>query len=129
MAHFAEIDNNNNVTKTIVVSNADIVDENGVENEQLGIDICNAVAGQGRWIQTSYNNNFRKMFAIPGMKYASDADVFYNPVGPYPSWALDSNYDWQPPTSKPDDGNFYFWDEDSLAWIPVPTEGTETEGE
>ena len=122
MAHFSEIDETNTVIRTIVISNADLVDEHGVEQEQIGIDLCNTVAGQGRWVQTSYNNNFRKMFATPGMKYSDEADVFYNPVPPYPSWSLDSNYDWQPPTTKPDDGNAYYWDEDSLTWVAVPTE-------
>ena len=122
MAHFCELDETNIVLRTIVISNDDIVDANGVEQENLGVAICNAVAGQGRWVQTSYNNNFRKMFATPGMKYADDADVFYNPVGPFPSWSLDSNYDWQPPIPKPDDGNIYLWDEDSLTWVAVPTE-------
>lgn len=122
MAHFCEIDQTHTVLRTIVISNADIVDENGVEQEQLGIDLCNTIAGQGVWVQTSYNNNFRKMFATPGMKYAPEAEVFYNPVGPYPSWVLDANYDWQAPTPKPDDGNAYYWDEDSLTWVAVPTE-------
>lgn len=124
MAHFAELDNNNNVIRTIVISNADILDENGIEREHLGVAICVTVAGSGTWKQTSYNNNFRKMFATPGMKYAADKDVFYNPTGPFPSWVLDNNYDWQPPTPYPDDGKLYRWDEPTLAWIEVvsPTE-------
>lgn len=122
MAHFCELDETGTILRTVVISNADILDENGVEQEQLGIDLCNTIAGQGIWVQTSYNNNFRKMFAIPGMKYAPEAEVFYNPVGPYPSWVLDANYDWQAPTPKPDDGNAYYWDEGSLAWVAVPAE-------
>lgn len=119
MAHFAELDNSNNVIRTIVISNADILDENGIEQEHLGVAICVTVAGSGTWKQTSYNNNFRKMFATPGMKYAADKDVFYNPTGPFPSWVLDSNYDWQPPTPYPNDGKLYRWDEPTLAWIEV----------
>jgi hypothetical protein len=119
MAHFCEIDETNAVLRTIVISNADIVDSNGIEQEQLGIELCNQIAGFGRWIQTSYNNNFRKMFATPGMKYAGDADVFYNPVGPYPSWVLDANYDWQPPTPKPNDGKEHWWDEENSTWVEV----------
>lgn len=112
MAHFAEIDNNNNVLRVVVISNADIIDANGVEQEQLGIDLCNQIVGQGHWVQTSYNNKFRKMFGQPGFKYSPDADVFYNPVGPFPSWTLDANYDWQPPTPMPEDSNEYWWYEE-----------------
>ena len=39
-------------------------------------------------------------------------------VQPFPSWTLDANNDWQPPTPKPE-GNFY-WDEESLSWVPIP---------
>ena len=129
MAHFAQLDADNKVTQVIVVSNADLLDENGVEQEHLGVAVCQAIVGAGNWKQTSYNGNFRKKYAAIGDVYQPDADVFYNPVSPFPSWSLDSNYDWQPPTPMPDDGKAYYWDEDSLAWTPVPTEGTETEGE
>lgn len=122
MAHFAELDANNIVTRVIVVSNADMIDTNGIEQEHLGVAVCEAVVGPGNWKQTSYNNNFRKKYAAIGDKFDVTADVFYNPVGPYPSWILDSNYDWQPPTPMPNDGNAYSWDEDSLAWVAVPTE-------
>lgn len=42
-------------------------------------------------------------------------------VQPYPSWSLDENYDWQAPTPKPE-GNYY-WDEESLSWLPIPDAG------
>lgn len=128
MAHFAELDTNNIVTRVIVVSNDDLLDENGVEQETLGVAVCRAICGPDTtWVQTSYNNNFRKQYAGIGMKYEADADLFYNPVSPFPSWTLDANYDWQPPTPMPDDANAYFWDEDSLAWVEVPAK--EIQGE
>jgi hypothetical protein len=36
---------------------------------------------------------------------------------PYPSWTLDSNDDWQPPTPKPDGD--YYWNEEELEWIEL----------
>lgn len=119
MANFAELDKNNTVKRVIVINNEDITDINGLEQEQLGIDLCNTHIGVGVWIQTSYNNNFRKMFGQPGFKYSYDADVFYNPNRPYPSWSLDENYDWQPPTPMPEDGKDYWWDERTLSWVQV----------
>ena len=126
MAHFAELDQDNIVTRVIVISNADIVDGDGVEQEALGVAVCRAICGaETNWVQTSYNSNFRKQYAGVGMKYEADADLFYNPVSPYPSWVLDENFDWQPPTPMPDDGKPYSWDEDSLSWVEivVPDEG------
>ena len=34
---------------------------------------------------------------------------------PYPSWTLDSNFDWQPPTPKPDSNSV--WNESTLSWV------------
>jgi len=129
MANFAELNDQNVVIRCVVISNDDILDENGIEQEQLGIDLCNLHIGQGNWTQTSYNNNFRRAFAQQGFVYEPSADVFYNPVGPFPSWVLDENYNWQPPTPMPDDveGSYWVWNEETLSWdsvaYPTPEEG------
>jgi hypothetical protein len=60
----------------------------------------------GIWKQTSYNNNFRKMYAGIGMIYDPVKDKFLSQQ-PHASWALDSNDDWQAPITYPtitDDG-------------------------
>lgn len=120
MAHFAEIDNNNIVLRVVVISNDDLKDNNGNEVEALGIAVCHNIFGADtRWVQTSYNSNFRKRFAGIGNIYNADKDAFYNPNPPYPSWTLDDNLDWQPPTPKPDDGKPYYWDEPTRAWIEI----------
>ena len=36
---------------------------------------------------------------------------------PYPSWTLDANRVWQPPTPIPADGGMYVWDEATLSWV------------
>lgn len=79
MAHFAELDNNNIVKQVIVVHNNELLDENGIESEQKGIQFCQDLFG-GTWIQTSYNNNFRGRFAGAGMTYDPVADEFKVPV-------------------------------------------------
>ena len=114
MAHFAELDENNIVLRVIVVSNEDTADEDGNEVEALGITFCENVLG-GTWIQTSYNNNIRKQYAGIGYTYDKANDVFIVPK-PYPSWTLDSSFDWQPPTAMPDDGELYTWNETTKAW-------------
>lgn len=109
MAHFAEIDNNNIVTRVLVVDNS--LEHRGAKflSNDLGLG--------GTWIQTSYNNNFRKQFAGVGYKYDADKDIFIAPQ-PYPSWSLDNNFDWQPPTPMPDKGRWY-WDESTLSWNKI----------
>ena len=117
MAHFAEI-SNDIVTRVLVVHNNELLVD-GVEVEQKGIDFLNNLLG-GTWVQTSYNNNFRKQYAGTGYTYDSVSDVFIVPQ-PYASWTLDSNHNWQAPTPKPE-GEFY-WDEESLSWLPIPDAG------
>jgi hypothetical protein len=109
VAHFAEIDSNNQVLRVLVVSNDD--EHRGQEflAEDLGLG--------GTWIQTSYNNNIRKQFAGVGYSYNETADVFIAPQ-PFESWTLDGNQDWQPPTPRPDTGS-WSWNEDTGQWVEI----------
>jgi hypothetical protein len=123
MAHFAQLDENNCVVQVVVISNDDLLDGNGVEQESIGATVCQNIFGAGtRWVQTSYTGKTRKKYAGVGDKFDPVADVFYSPNAPFPSWVLDANCDWRPPTPMPDDGKPYVWDEDSLTWVGVPTE-------
>jgi len=114
MAHFAQI-SNNVVTNVVVVHNNELLVD-GVEVESKGAEFCTNLFG-GTWVQTSYNNRIRKQYAGIGYTYDSTADVFVAPK-PYPSWTLDSNHDWQPPTPKPE--GLYSWDEAQLEWVMIP---------
>ena len=124
MAHYAFIDSNNRVVKVIV----------GVDETVTQLDNGVEVGGSSEaWEQfyqslewnlgltckrTSYNNNIRKQYAGIGYTYDADADVFITPQ-PFPSWTLDTNYDWQPPTPKPTDGKPYAWFEENQQWIEL----------
>lgn len=78
MAHFAKLNDENIVEQVIVVSNEVLLDDNGIESEQKGVDFCvNLLAG--RWVQTSYNNNFRGIYAGVGYTYDLDQDIFIEP--------------------------------------------------
>lgn len=78
MAHFAELDKNNIVQRVIVVHNNELLDNDNKESEQKGVDFCVAHYG-GVWIQTSYNDNFRGIYAGPGYSYDPIADIFVEP--------------------------------------------------
>lgn len=120
MAHFAQIDENNVVTQVIVVNNAELLDENGIESEQKGIDFCKNLLG-GNWIQTSYNAKFRKNFAGIGYVFDIDRDAFISPK-PFSSWSLnESTCKWQAPTPCPTNLDEYFWNEDSQSWDLIST--------
>ena len=122
MAHFAQLDENNAVTQVIVVANDELLLD-GVENETKGIMFCKSLFGEDtRWVQTSYNGNKRKNYAGIGYTYDPVNDWFFAPQ-PYPSWTLDSEAKWQPPTPYPTDGKFYTWNESTLTWDEVITDG------
>lgn len=78
MAHFAEVNETNIVLRVIVVNNEDILDQDGNENEAIGAKYCHDILG-GRWIQTSYNNNFRGIYAGIGFLYDPLEDKFIAP--------------------------------------------------
>ena len=125
MAHFAELDENNVVTKVIVVHNNELLDGE-TESEAKGVGFCSTLFCHTNWVQTSYNNNIRKRFAGIGSTYDSESDVFVAPQ-PYPSWSLDDNSDWQAPTPMPEDDNKYSWNEDTQSWDLVEPINDDTE--
>ena len=118
MAHFARLDENNIVTMVTVVSNDDMIDENGNEVEALGVAVCEAVVGAGPWVQTSYNGNLRKQYAGIGFTYDADPNVFIAPQ-PFASWVLNADYDWEPPVAKPSEGGPHEWNEETQTWDQV----------
>ena len=112
MAHYAFLDTNNVVTEVIV----------GIDETELieGLDPETWYGNfrKQKCVRTSYNNNIRKQYAGVGFTYDADADVFVAPQ-PYPSWTLDENHDWQPPTPMPTDGERYSWNEEELEWVAI----------
>jgi hypothetical protein len=50
-----------------------------------------------------------------GIGWTFDGTNFVAPQ-PYPSWTLDENFDWQPPTPKPDNILAWIWNETTLSW-------------
>lgn len=122
MAHFAEIDSNNVVTRVLVTNN-------NQPNE--GYDWIVETFG-GTWIKTSYNTwggkhlfgetPFRKNFASIGHTYDEQRDAFI-PPRPFDSWALnEETCQWEPPVVMPEDGKTYSWDEETISWVEVTEE-------
>lgn len=118
MAHFAEIDDNNIVTRVIV----------GVDEPLDGEQIYSETTGT-TWKKTSYNTKsgvhllggtpFRKNYAGIGYTYDAGRDAFIPPQ-PYPSWILDEQTcQWNSPVPYPDESNKYYWDEQTTSWVSI----------
>ena len=124
MAHFAELkamtdptgftsDSHQVVQRVVVVGNDCVPSDMHVDGETWCINFFKG----GIWKQTSYNNNFRKMYAGIGMIYDPVKDKFLAQQ-PHASWSLDSSDDWQAPITYPtvtEEGEvryFISWNED-----------------
>ena len=116
MAHFAKIGSDNIVLNVEVVNN-EVLMKDGKEDEATGIEFLqNLYNNTDTYVQTSYNNNFRKNYAGRGFTYDQTRDAFIEPK-PYPSWVLnEETCRWKAPVAYPDDGNPYNWDEDTTSW-------------
>ena len=118
MAHFAELDTDNMVLRVIVISNNELLDSDGVEQEELGKLFCNKLLG-GNWIQCSYNGSFRTRMAGKNYTYNAEKDAFIAPK-PYDSFIFDDDLlAWVSPIARPDDDNQYIWNEEQGNWEQV----------
>lgn len=130
MAHFAELDEDDNVLRVIVVNDVDvnarknalIVD--GVSpadaEEQAGQEYCEALFPGTIWVQTSYNRTFRTNFAAAGGKYLRDVNAFRSPK-PFPSWVETETHEWSPPVPYPSQQPVgrpaWTWNEADQDWV------------
>lgn len=126
MAHYAKV--NNGIVEQVIVAEADFFD-NFVDSSP------------GEWIQTSYNTRggvhyqpnsntpsddqtkaLRKNYAGVGYTYDSFKDAFIPPKL-FDSWTLNEDSClWEAPVAYPEDGNDYYWDEDTISWVIVEEE-------
>ena len=113
MAHFAQINKNNIVERVLVI-----------DQEQVN---TGAFGEPSSWIQTSYNTQggkhilgcipLRKNYAGIGFTYDQKRDAFIPPQ-PFSSWTLnEETCNWNSPIPYPEDGKFYNWDEEKVAWV------------
>jgi hypothetical protein len=126
MAHYAELDINNKVIRVLTACNQDIATHGGELSEEAAnyFGTYTPFSENGvKWVQTSYNNNFRKQYAGIGHTFDSTKNKFISPQ-PFASWSLDANDDWKAPIAYPTfttygDNIPYFinWDESNLRWI------------
>lgn len=132
MAHFAKIENG--VVQEILV----VPDEQENRGQEFLANDCGL---GGIWVQCSYNHNIRKKFPGIGNLFIEDnalypRGAFVHPA-PFPSWTLDDDLEWQPPTPMPEgswtdklpgilgpdhpdvEESPYRWDEESLSWVLI----------
>jgi len=121
ISHWAELDENNIVTRVLVGDNNDPAGDEGYQwlLDNLG----------GTWKKTSYNTvagqhtsggtPFRKNYAGIGYSYDESRDAFIPPK-PFASWTLnEETCTWNAPVAYPTDGEMYTWNEETTTWDAV----------
>ena len=79
--------------------------------------VVNVIVADADFVATQTDKTY-VLCTQGGVGYTYDGTRFIAPQ-PYPSWTLDNNYDWQPPTPKPDDGKRYAWFEPNKVWVEI----------
>jgi len=120
MANFALI--KENIVIAVIVIDNEVITNNGIEVEQLGIDFIDSLNIKSIYDydaikQTSYNSNFRNTYAGIGFTYDSVNDVFISPK-PYEDWIL-VNYKWEAPIPYPSDNKMYSWNNNKWNLINI----------
>ena len=144
MAHFAKINDDNEVLNVLVLDDANMLDSDNKEDESIGQQYLethnNWPANQ--WIQTSFNTSqnthssgdnskaFRGNYAGIGYVWDATNNIFWQPK-PYPSWVKDTTTaSWKSPigdapalTAEQESQNTanthmwsYVWNEDNQSW-------------
>ena len=118
MANFALI--KESIVIAVIVIDNEVITNNGIEIEQLGIDFINSLNIDYDFDtikQTSYNSNFRNIYAGIGFTYDSVNDVFIAPQ-PYEDWILVNNK-WEAPIPYPSDDKMYSWNNNQWNLINI----------
>jgi len=115
MALFAQLDENNKVIQTIVVSDDDCGGGVFPGSEPIGQEFISSLGLGENWLQFSPDASYRRYVSI-GSIYITIGDFFTQPQ-PFPSWTIDANYDWQPPIPKPEEDGYWSWNEAQQRWV------------
>ncbi len=104
---YAELDNNNVVTKVAVIADFRAFDSEGNIDDNLAQEFCRKMYGEeNRWVRTwnDANKDIQKRFeyAGPGMQYDENLDIFYGM--PYEKdWVFNTEtLEWDPPADAPE---------------------------
>ena len=125
MAYYAELDNNNIVTKVRTGASEEVVDLERIYTERFGKvhkrTSYNTRGGvhynpETNELSEDQSKAFRKNYAGLGYTYDESRDAFIPPK-PYESWTLNEETClWESPVPYPTDGEMYTWNEETQTW-------------
>jgi|TARA_R100001594_G_scaffold15752_1_gene32838 hypothetical protein len=144
MAHFAKVDESNNVLAVLTMGDKDMLNDQGVEDESVGQHYLEKHNNWPAhlWIQTSYNTHrnkhtsgddskaLRGNFAVRGGTWDPVNEIFMKPKR-FSSFVLDlENAIWVSPAGpRPEltleqarELRNYYWDDPNQQWALTPAD-------
>jgi hypothetical protein len=123
MAYYAVLDNNNFVVEIKTAGhendwNGEIewYNELGIVHKRTSYNTHGGFHYTNGELSLDQSKSFRKNCAGIGYYYDSIRDAFIPPK-PFPSWILnEQSCLWQSPIPYPNDGNKYYWNEETQQW-------------
>ena len=79
--------------------------------------VVNVIVADADFVATQTDKTY-VLCTRGGIGWSFDGTNFIPPQ-PYPSWTLDENNAWQPPTSMPTDDKRYAWFEPNKVWVEI----------
>lgn len=123
MAKFAKLGLGYEVTKVLEVDDADLLDSEGIYDEQLGVAFLLKVTNWPHWIQTFETNSDvrnksgRQNSAGIGDTFDTGRNAFVT-AKPFSRFILQNNGKWKAPRKKPSqEGKDYIWNDRYGQWV------------
>ena len=132
MAHYAKLDEENNVIRVNVVNNSDCLNADGIEDEEVGRQFLERIHNWPLWKKTSYNTKRGQYFeldeeGVPVLAEDQSKHDLFTIKKPFPSWTLNTTSGiWESPVAEPtlsipdhEQGFRYQWNESLGQWEKV----------
>ena len=116
MYFFAKVELDSTISEVIAIAESDCDNLEFPDSEIAGKNFIASLGKTGTWLQTSQDNEYRRNYASATSKYITSEDIFTH-AQPFPSWSLNSNYEWQAPSPKPEEDGFWDWNETEQRWV------------
>jgi hypothetical protein len=83
-----------------------------------GNTVVNIEVADRTWIEAQPNKEDYIEYTIdnPAIIGGDYIDGYFYPIKPFESWSRDGKGNWVAPKPKPDNENFYFWNDEILDW-------------
>lgn len=116
MATYAVI-NSDNLVKSVVKVNNEVITVDGEENGQLGVEFLQQTFGTDNTYAQYFQSDPEHLQALIGDTYIAETNTFKS-VQPYPSWSFNETLKkWEAPVPRPvPEDEYCFWSETNNRW-------------